>query len=400
MSIRIVATSDNHLGRYYARMPVMTLDKRRWRLRHAFGQVIDYAIANHAHLLVLAGDVFDTPNPRNPDRIYLAKRLRDLERAGVRVVAVGGNHDAPRSATEEGGYLPLAVYAELDALTFFDQLLPEDPVVRPVVFEIEGLKVAVGGFTPNVNLGPEHDPLENVTFDGQGADVRVLVIHAPIEGTVYPDANTVVVHRLALERLKEVDLVIVGNAHRFTSFAVDSKRVVIPGSTEWMDYGDLGVVKPGFAVIEARSRAEVTVRHEDVPPQPRAEVVVQASELESGDPTEIILARLAPESDPDKLVRLAIDGVIARDVYTRLNLTTVEDHARRLFFFFETDLTRLAVRFSMAGRVTGSPRRSIRDEVNAVVSHYVTQTVDPTERKVLEATRQGLLSTLEALHEA
>jgi len=285
MSVRIVATSDNHLGRYYARMPVRTLDERRYRLRHALGQVIDYAIENRAHLLVLAGDVFDTPNPRNPDRIYLAKRLRGLERAGVHVVAIGGNHDTPRSATEEGGYLPLAIYAELDVLTFFDQLLSDNPVVHPIVFEANGLRVAIGGFTPNVNLGPEHDPLESVTFDGQGSDVRILVIHAPIEGMVYPDANIAIVHRHALECLKEVDLVIAGNTHRFASFAVDNKRVVIPGSTEWMDYGDLRVVNPGFAVIEARSRADVAVKHESVPPQPRAEVIIQASELESGDPT-------------------------------------------------------------------------------------------------------------------
>jgi len=400
MSLRIVATADNHLGRYYARMPARTLDERRSRLRHALGKVIDYAIENHAHLLVLAGDVFDTPNPRNPDRIYLARRLHDLERAGIRVVAIGGNHDTPRSATEEGGYLPLAIYAELDALTFFDQLPPDNPVVRPIVFEADGLQVAIGGFTPNVNLGPEHDPLENVTFDGQGSDVRILVIHAPIEGMVYPDANIAIVHRDALEQLKGVDLVIAGNAHRFASFVVDNKRVVIPGSTEWMDYGDLRVVNPGFAVIEARNRADIAVKHESVPPQPRAEVIIQASELESGDPTEIILARLTPESDPDKLLRLVIDGVISRDAYMRLNLTTIEDHARRLFSFFEADLTRLAVRFSVDGRVIGAPRRSIRDEVNAVVNHYLMQTVDPAEREVLEVTRRELLSALEELHEA
>jgi exonuclease SbcD len=400
MSVRIVATSDSHLGRYYARMPVRTLDERRYRLRHALGQVIDYAVENRAHLLVLAGDVFDTPNPRNPDRIFLAQRLRDLERAGVQVLAIGGNHDTPRSATEEGGYLPLAVYAELEALTFFDQVLPSDPVVRPMVFEAEGLKVAIGGFTPNVNLGSEHDPLENINFDDQEADLRVLVIHAPIEGTVYPDANVAVVHRLALERLSNVDLVVAGNAHRFASFTVDNKRVIIPGSTEWMDYGDPGGVNPGFAVIEADSRTDVVVRHESVPPQPRAEVIIKAAELESDDPTSILLARLMSESDPNKLVRLTIDGVIAREAYMRLNLTTIEDHARRLFFFFETDLTRLAVRFSPDSRVIGAPRRSIHDETNAVINHYLTQTVDPTERKVLEATRQELLSALEELHEA
>ncbi len=400
MSVCIVATGDNHLGRYYARMPVRTLDERRRWLRHALGQVIDYAIQKHAHLLVLAGDVFDTPNPRNPDRVYLAKRLRDLEQAGVRVVAIGGNHDTPRSATEEGGYLPLSVYAELGVLAFFDQLSPEDPVVRPMVFEAGGVRVAIGGFTPNVNLGPEHDPLESVSFDGQMADVRVLVLHAPIEGTVYPDANMSVIHRLAFERLQGVDLVIAGNAHQFASFAVDSKRVVIPGSTEWMDFGDVQVVKPGFAVIEAHGRADMAVKHESVPPQPRAEVVVQASELQSDHPTETILARLTPESASDKLVRLVVDGIISREAYMKLNLTTVEDHARRFFFFFETDLTRLAVRFSIDGRVIGAPRHSIREEVKAVVGHYLMQTSDLAERKVLEATGQELLAVLEELYEA
>jgi hypothetical protein len=54
----------------------------------------------------------------------------------------------------------------------------------------------------------------------------------------------------------------------------------------------------------------------------------------------------------------------------------------------------------MGGRVMGPPRRSIRDEVNAVVSHYLMQTADLAEREVLEVTRQELLSTLEELHEA
>lgn len=64
MSFRIIATSDNHLGRYQSRMPTRVMEERRKRLRQALGQVIEYAIEEQAHLLVLAGDVFDTPNPR------------------------------------------------------------------------------------------------------------------------------------------------------------------------------------------------------------------------------------------------------------------------------------------------------------------------------------------------
>lgn len=394
MSVRVVATADSHLGRYYARMPVRTLDERRLRLRRALGRVFDFTVQSQAHLLVLAGDVFDGANPRNPDRVYLARRLRELETAGIRVVAIGGNHDTPRSAAEEGGHLPLAIYAELDALVFFDELSPSDPVVRPLVFDVDGTVVAVGGFTPNVNVGPEHDPLGGLVFDDRGADVRILVIHAPIEGTVYPDPNVSIVHHHTVECLQGVDLIVAGNAHRYASFALGGKRVVAPGSTEWMDYGDVGLVEPGFAVIDAH-RDGLVVRHECVPPQPRCELVIPAGDLASDAPTETILERLTAEADPDKLARLVIDGVLSRDVYMRLNFTAIEDHARQLFFFFEADLTRLAIRFGTIGRIVAAPRRSVRDEVDAEVSRRLMQAENLAERELLEATKRELMSALD-----
>ncbi len=398
MSFRIVATSDNHLGHYQPHMPTRVMEERRKRLRQALGQAIDYAIEEQAHLLVLAGDVFDTPNPRNSDRVYLARRLRDLERAGVSVVAIGGNHDTPRSETEQGGYPPLTIYAELEALTFFDPLSPDNPVVRPVVFQAGDLRVAVGGFTPNVNLGIDRDPLDGLIFDDPGADVRLLVIHAPIEGTIYPEANVAIIRRSSLEQLKDVDLVIAGDIHRFASFKLGDRLIVIPGATEWMDYDNCDM-HPGFAAIDIRSRTDIAITHKVITPQPRTKIVIHAHELEPDDPTEIVLSRLRPESNPDKLVRLIIKGVIPRATYQKLNLTTIEDQARRLFFFFELDLGHLTVQFSQDGRVVSTPRRSIRDEINAVVDH-LTQTTDQAKHEVLQATRRELLSALEELVEA
>lgn len=399
MSFRIIATSDNHLGRYQSHMSTHILEERRKRLRQALGRVIDYAIEEQAHLLVLAGDVFDTPNPRNADRVYLARRLRDLERAGISVVAIGGNHDTPRSATEQGGYPPLTIYAELEALIFFDQLPPETPVVRPVIFQAGDLRVAVGGFTPNINLSPDRDPLDGLIFDDPGSDVRVLVVHAPIEGTVYPEANTAIISHSSLEQLKDVDLVIAGDIHQFAFFRVGHRPIVIPGATEWMDYDDCDI-QPGFAVIDIRSRTDITVTHRAISPQPRAKIVIHAYELEADDPTEIVLSRLELETDPDKLVRLVIEGMIPRATYQKLNLTTIEDRARRLFFFFELDLSHLIVQFSQDGRVVSAPRRSIHDEINAVVDHFLAQASDQDEQEILQATRRELLSALEELVEA
>lgn len=55
MNVRIVVTADNHLNRYVARMPAARLDERRTRLRQAFRQVVDGAVAERADLVVLAG---------------------------------------------------------------------------------------------------------------------------------------------------------------------------------------------------------------------------------------------------------------------------------------------------------------------------------------------------------
>ncbi len=397
MSIRIVATADNHLGAYSARMPVRTLDQRRARLRRAFGAVVDFALAREAHLCILAGDVFDSPNPRNLDRVYMARRLRELEQAGVRVVAIGGNHDTPRSMSEQGGYLPLAIYAELGALTFFDHLPTKDPVVRPEVVELAGLRVAVGGFTPNANISPADDPLDGITFDDQGADLRVLVVHGPVEGTVYPHLGTAVIRRLSLERLRDVDLVIIGDIHRFATFVVNGTRVVIPGATEWLNFGDAGAAQPGFAAIEVSSREEIVVRHEPVPPQPRAEIIVEAGDLEVSEPTAIVLSFLDAEADRDKLVRLTIRGTLSREAYGKLNLVTIEERGRKIFFFFELNLSQLLVRSLGAGREVGVVRRPIAEEIVAIVEARLGRTDDVTERAVLRATQQRLLATLQEL---
>src|SRR5438552_1285499 len=118
MNTRIIATADNHLGQYVARLPARTLEIRRDCLRRALGLVFEAAIEREAHLLILGGDVFDSPAPRNPERIYLARRLAELRDRGIAVVAIGGNHDTLHSTPAEGLSLALRVYAELAALAF------------------------------------------------------------------------------------------------------------------------------------------------------------------------------------------------------------------------------------------------------------------------------------------
>ena len=105
MSVRAVVTADNHLNRYYAKMPIGRLEERRRRLRRAFRNAVDRAIALQADFFLQCGDLFDTVDPRNAERAFVARCLADLREAGVAALAVGGNHDSPRQSTDHGGFL-------------------------------------------------------------------------------------------------------------------------------------------------------------------------------------------------------------------------------------------------------------------------------------------------------
>src|SRR2546421_8710719 len=99
--ITIVLTADNHLGSTtFGQQLSPTLvtwkrEERQQRLRHAFQQATDFAVGQGVDLFVQAGDLFDTTNPSERDRSFVAARLAQLRQAGIRTFAVGGIHDTP-----------------------------------------------------------------------------------------------------------------------------------------------------------------------------------------------------------------------------------------------------------------------------------------------------------------
>ncbi len=81
------AIDDNHLGHHHAKMPPSTLGERRKRLRQAFEQAAQFACEQRAHLFLIAGDLFDSPNPRNVERACVADAQRRLQDHRVTLIA-------------------------------------------------------------------------------------------------------------------------------------------------------------------------------------------------------------------------------------------------------------------------------------------------------------------------
>ena len=275
---RVVATADNHLGRFYDRMSPKKLEDRRRYLRLGFRAAVDHALDWRAHLLVIAGDLFDTTDPRNIDRSFVANCLADLRDAGIRVFAIGGNHDTPRQSVEQGGFLPQEVYSSLGALTFFE----DTAAISTEYMEIDGYRLAVGGISPDPAASPGSDLLHNLYWDEghAGADMSLLLLHGQVENYATPNSPEPVFALASLEKIA-ASAFIIGDSHRPAYKKVGGSAIVVPGATERMTFGENPDV-PGFVALEL-APGEVHYERIQLPGQPRVELEIRAADL---DPTK------------------------------------------------------------------------------------------------------------------
>ncbi|MBA3825217.1 MAG: metallophosphoesterase, partial [Ktedonobacterales bacterium] len=277
--IRVIATADNHLNRYYARLTPAKLSQRRKYLRDGFRAVVDAALAWPAHIVLIGGDLFDTSDPRNLDRAFVADCFAQLHAAGITVCAVGGNHDTPRQSTEQGGYAPLDIYSNLGALTYFQDATRIGSITR----EIEGITVAVGGLTPNPAWEAGIDPLAALAWHPQGADTSIFLSHGQIEGLVLPDNAGPVFTKATLREQTDADLIVLGDIHHSQQVKLgDGRLVAIPGATERMDFGDADDV-PGYLRLTFTPATRWQAERITIPSQPRQSLAIHVSELPADD---------------------------------------------------------------------------------------------------------------------
>lgn len=381
-SMLIVATADNHLSRYHARMSPSKLEARRARLRAGFQAAVDYAVDHGACLFLHGGDLFDSPGPTNADLGFVAHCLRRLRRAGVGVCAVGGNHDTPSGTTVQGGVAPLSPLADLEGLFYFGK-----PALEKRRLVLGGLEVCIGGLTPSP--GPvSTDPLASLLSD-EGTDVDIFLTHGTIEGHGFPGAQEPVLGLATATDLPHLKLVVAGHIHKHSCERVGAALLVAPGATEWMTHGDVGA-QPGFLTILYDGTTATEVRHIATTPQPRSLLHLDIGAT-SDDPHEAATELIAAHSTSETLMKLSLAGGATREQYLSLRLRELQLHGESLNFHFDLDATGLYLREEFAGNVARGVRVSQQEEISTVAAELISQAGSEEERSWLSLARDALL---------
>ncbi len=385
--IRLVITSDNHLGRYYAKMNLRQLAERRARLRDAFARVVDFAIRQRAHFFLQCGDLFDREAPPPAELTFIALQFQKLRDAGVRIYAISGNHDMP---TASDGATPVRIYDALRAARVFSKRTE----IEFDTLEIDGARIAIGGIAPDPRLDPRADPLDGVTHKPPHADVTILLLHCGVEGHTPPDFGDAILPKARVAALNGIDYVFVGDIHRTAKDIIGETTVIIPGATERMNFGELKE-KAGFyyAELDRKHAARSRVIHKAIDAQTMRRAEIRTTNLPADNPTEFVFEQLRAWSDKDQLMQLRLEGPLDRDAFHRLRFYDIWRLGNELNFYFDLDRAQVSLKSNELGAVGGGAVVSVKSEIERVAAELAAER-DGDERAVIEEARDLVMERL------
>lgn len=422
--ISLVLTADNHLGSVALSKHPRKREERRQQLRHAFQQATDFAIGQGVDLFVQAGDLFDTTNPDEQDRSFVAERLAQLRQAGIRTFAVGGVHDTPveihlppgAAEDQDTAYTlaPQMSYARLGALHYFAPSAgianPDSPgqaqiqTLQPVIFDVRGTLVGICGL--GVLAGQEGDPLQHVRVESdlERASIPLLVLHAPIEGLTTGQSLLDIraqVSRGSIAGRSSFRYILAGYHHGYRRLSIGPCDVVVAGATQHIDFSDPDD-EPGFVFLGLAAGGIRWCKHIAVEALQLRRLVIHVADLWSdgtdttnADYTGSVLERLRPLCTGETMVQLRLEGELTRNQYHQLNLNRIRHYGEEHCFALAIDDSALSFlpEQEAVSAETGE-RFSPREELVTLADEWIAAAPDEQERKALQATKEELLAAL------
>ena len=294
---RLVALGDAHLGRTH--LAHLRDDRGRMLREEDFLRSFDWGVEKTLDLapdaFLWLGDIFDHARPSYRVFTRVAIGLKRLEEAGLRGVAISGNHDTPRL---RGTGSPYAALEEFFAGVTFAWRM------EAVVAELAGLRIHAVPQTLSVADFKEH--LERTAGELDADRTSVLIAHVALTSLPtreWRDINELEIEEAAFD--KRFDHVLLGHYHVHQK---TSKRTWYAGSTDSFSFADRpkGCGPKGLVVLDTETG---TVEHHANPGERPLETrSVQAAGM---GPAELVEAcHREGQGCPDlAVVRVFLDEV-------------------------------------------------------------------------------------------
>ncbi len=313
--IRILHTADLHLGATFPSLGEKGAERQRDFLA-TFERLVALAIERRVHLFLVAGDLFDVPEPEGALIARVQGAIRRLRDKGTAPVLLPGTHDHTVAAG--------SVYRrEL----FEGAILLDRPTVEePVRLQAGETTVFLYGFA--YRSFASRDALAGM-MRREGDGVHIGLLHGSRQGSPEWEYRKKDLP-FTLAQLKEwaLDYVALGHYHAFEVLEEDGRIwACYPGSPEGKRFGENGdrhaaivSVEPGRAQVE-----KVRVNGRTL-----QEATIDLSGCEDASSAAEAIVAL---SDPNRLLRLTLTGIVEAP----LDLKALRERCRDGFFHLEFD---------------------------------------------------------------
>ena len=292
---RLVALGDAHLGRSH--LAHLRDDQgrnvREEDFLRSFSWAVEETIRQEPDGFLWLGDVFDHARPTYRTFAHVLEGLQSLATAGLRGVAISGNHDTPRVRGTGSPY---------DAL---ERVFPN----VAFAWRMETMRAEIAGVQVHAvpqTLGVD-DLREQLRAAGEAvvADAtNLLIAHVALTSLparAYRDINELEVEEGAFDR--GFDQVILGHYHAVQKV---SKRTWYAGSTDTFSFADSPETTKGLVVVDTDAGM---VEHVENPHErPLATVSVAAAGMSSGELVDAV-ERAAKGTPEGAVVRVYLNEV-------------------------------------------------------------------------------------------
>ena len=233
-SFTFIHAADLHLGSPFQGLALKDADIAAVFVdasRKAFSTLVDRAVERRVDFFVIAGDVYDGDWKDNKIGLFFNREMARLERAGIPVYLLRGNHDAESVITK--------------TITLPDNV-HEFPTSKPGTFRLDALKVALHGQgfadrSATDNLSLAYPPAVPGWFN-------IGVLHTSLTGRE-PHANYA---PCSLDDLRSrgYDYWALGHVHEYELLA-ENPAILFPGNLQ------------GRSIRECGAKGALLVRVED-----------------------------------------------------------------------------------------------------------------------------------------
>ena len=352
---RFLHTADLHLGRPFGFLPPQLSEERRRDQRAALTKIADLALERGLDMVLIAGDLFDSPDPDPTDLEAVTKEFSRLTEAGKRVFAVPGNHDlaSPNSFWHRMSAEGLHVFLE-----------PEWSSVT-----LDDLGVAVSGIAFD-RAKSERRAFES--FEVPREMPAIVLVHASYE--VF-EGQLERYHPFSASEIggTQASYVALGHYHRFNSIPADGVAACYPGTPEGITF-DTPETEDRFVVVgEIGDDGKAEIEPVKVNRRTMRTAEIDCTSFESQASLFDAVRKLC---EPSALVELKLAGSPTSDVAAVLEELPSRFKESCLHLSVDTSGLSLAADLS-------ADDRTIRGRFCEYMRRQIEDSTDPERRRLL-----------------